>query len=116
MAGEQYQRKECKLTQAQAEAFDVMPDMPFIDVRGSCPRCGDETRFSYSISGFFGVKKLDDQQEREAFKALTENFGLEPRETEADFTVYCRCEGNHDKRPEDKEGCGAYWQYHVDWE
>jgi hypothetical protein len=66
--------------------------------------------------GFYGVKEMDPQKESEAFQELVEHFDLEPQETEADFTVYCRCEGAHAKRPEGKEGCGAYWQYHVDWE
>lgn len=116
MPGETWERKQCKLTQEQADAFRATVTLPFIDVKGPCPRCNEETSFTYSVIGFYGVREMDTEQEREAFQKLVDDFGLEPRETKADFTVYCRCEGTHDKRPEGEEGCGAYWQYYVEWE
>jgi len=116
VANEPWERKEIKITNAQAEAFDARLDLPDLILNGPCPRCKDGFNFRYQIIGLQGVKPIDNAaEERAALKTLVDDLQVDPQGTEADFTMFCRCGGDHDKRPADKEGCGAYWQFHAEW-
>jgi hypothetical protein len=59
---------------------------------GLCPRCDHDMEW---------------QIERQGFASPTwkrETIG-------ATFTMYCKCGFNHEGRPADRTGCGAYWRH-----
>lgn len=55
---------------------------------GPCPRCHDPFSYEWPLVNVRGV----------------ESFGV---------TVYCQCTAEHPGRPDNVDGCGAYWNVAV---
>jgi hypothetical protein len=79
---------------AFAASASATPIRRGVLLSGACPRCGD----------------------RMEFPVVTEIFqtaGSGPGGDDADSPLLCTCLTAHPDRPEDEEGCGAYWNIRL---
>ncbi|MFI0718269.1 hypothetical protein [Streptomyces sp. NPDC021224] len=83
--------------EAAARTFVVESYGAGVDLlRGPCPRC-----FAFIDIPYF----------RETIKSGTA-FGEEPDDPRGE-PVICTCDEEHEGRPADRKGCGAYWNFVI---
>jgi hypothetical protein len=65
-------------------------------LQGPCPRCQEHFTFDWPL------------------EVVQAQVSVDVEENEVPVTVYCQCTGSHPGRPpEEKQGCGAYWNLLV---
>jgi hypothetical protein len=109
MPGEKYESR--KIDDWNPEAFNSKVEIPYLVVSGRCPRCNEDTVYHRPIITIDALREVTKEQYERIFRALRE-AGAEPDTIE--FTMSCRCSGEHPGRPEGKAGCGAYWVVEAD--
>ncbi|WP_143465515.1 hypothetical protein [Kribbella sp. ALI-6-A] len=67
-------------------------------VSGHCPRCSHPMTFDYS--------KL-------VHKGILPRFKASKPIAKGPLPMYCTCRFEHRDRPDDEEGCGAFWSLEV---
>jgi hypothetical protein len=72
-------------------------------LRGQCPRCQAIIEIPVMSSVFTGMRSLSDLFRGGARKGPADS--VEP--------VLCTCNHNHPGRPEERQGCGAYWNFVI---
>jgi hypothetical protein len=81
----------------RAVAFEVLTTANGVILRGACPRCRDEMEFVHVERVYRGFGR--------SRRTGSERDGL--------VEVTCTCTGQHAGRPDDEQGCGAYWNLRL---
>ncbi|MFD5517266.1 hypothetical protein [Streptomyces sp. NPDC127066] len=83
----------------RAASFQAVPTRGGVVLKGPCPRCGDPMDFPYVDSVVRSWLRRRPRPEPPTATATEETV----------VPMICTCAVPHPGRPDDLDGCGAYW-------
>lgn len=105
-----------RIAELFADSHPDPEDDPYrILFKGPCPDCEHQMVWQYPLVAVRGGEDLD-QDQLEVMRDAARSAGLALR-VDTDVTMICSCMQPHAERPNDapREGCGRYWNIHVEW-